>query len=1598
MSPQVVCTSPNVTLTSSKREGLSQQTQVLSNETMKAYDHLLNRKVDLVEICTPWDSPLSKEVERKGGLAIRLGCHNGYDLSTRAGFLASAKVLRENKPRNVHFSPPCFPWSQFQNLNQRTPTQCEELHIKREIGRKIFKHLEKLAQIQLYEVGGDLSGEQPWTASSWKEPSWSRISRMAGGRFRVDGCRYGMKHPSNEKLLQKGWGFFATHPGIRRMIAKTCNHPPEQHCPIEGKITASTAEYPKALCRQFVLGLLDRRADFTELCHLVHSFQHSLKKQCNPKDCTGVYVGGEPEAENSAPGNEGEPRDDAGEVEQPENPEEEVEDLEGLTAAEWQRLKLLHRNLGHPTSEVLVRMLKEAHASDRFVTAARQLQCDICIRQAQKKPVLPATPHVPKQKWNVISVDTFWWKHPCKDEEGREQHAIGLSYMDEATDLHVATIIREDVRMPPSITGDEFKESFLNDWLKCLPKPKVLRSDVEGCFKKWSVIEWLEEQLIQVSPIAGEAAWQIGKHSRHLHTLKMQMTKLGQELGHTIGAKELCALSVSAKNEIHSIKGYSPNQWAFGQNSDRVFSTLKCYEHLPNMTSENPSFHENIKNMARAREVFIQCDSERKIQRAVHLKSRRQQEFSPGMLVYYYRKGRSFGAKVRGQWHGPARVLFMEKTSLGDRSNQGSIVWISHGTMLLRCAPEQLQPVSRDLSEIDDTVNGPFSPDEFLKGKHVYQDLFDEKDELHQEVADDDETVWQKDPDQMDVLIDKSPEEFPEPKRVRLTGKHNPDQIAGQPSHEQPVRASEDRAEGEGSSGSRQDPQRVLPDVTHGSRTSTAQARSPRWQDLRLGLGEQIRLRRMVCRTPPQRSEVGPIPPVHRPEDDRGGAGNQEQAEGVPEAEGQGYHPIRSRGSVQRRREWLECNHRGNDEGEGSRISRERGDQGDVEADHGGHGDDDEPSLESRGSDPAPSSAPAPTAVSRKREPSMPRSLDHQEDTKRVRTSFQRSQQKHETGVVSETQVCEIVLFVGPRDIHMEKHGRVGTWVVNAKAKKGAEVKLRELQENEVEEFRKAKQKEIDSYVEHAAMDIVSKVGIDENRILGMRWILTWKNEEDGEGNVTGKRPKARLIIKGFQDPDLLRIPRDSPTLSTVGRNLLFSISSHHNWDLSIGDIKTAFLNGDDTEYDREIYGEPPEDAKEMLKMTPQQVCRIRKAIYGLLNAPRQWAEKLAKELRAGGWCQSKLEPCLWRLYSQNELRGVLGIHVDDIVTSGKGVVYENKVKELRKLFPFGSWKNARNETVTFCGCEVKQKGCGEIVMSQERYSLGLSEVNLSRERKQEEQLEATEDERKAMKGLLGGLAWRANQTAPWMSATTSILQGCSQSATVSDILQTNKLCRLQRCYSELGLSFTSRIENPVVVTFSDASWANRRDGSSQGGSLTVLTDSKILEGKRAPFSILGSHSRKLKRVSRSSTSAEVQACANAYDDLEFVKQIYYEVYHESGINVSCADQQISTIPSAVVCDAKNLYDSVTRITSAGLQLEEKRLCLEVINIKERASSINAVLRWVDSDQQLADDLTKLFSVDKILEVLKQKEICITFDSTFMSAKKKRQLKGKGSD
>ena len=85
--------------------------------------------------------------------------------------------------------------------------------------------------------------------------------------------------------------------------------------------------------------------------------------------------------------------------------------------------------------------------------------------------------------------------------------------------------------------------------------------------------------------------------------------------------------------------------------------------------------------------------------------------------------------------------------------------------------------------------------------------------------------------------------------------------------------------------------------------------------------------------------------------------------------------------------------------------------------------------------------------------------------------------------------------------------------------------------------------------------DLVMKKFVDQERVMRARWVLTWKS--------TGKA-KARLCVLGFQDPDLKEVLRDSPMLPAASEALIMQWVASHKYRLISGDIKTAFLSGDE--------------------------------------------------------------------------------------------------------------------------------------------------------------------------------------------------------------------------------------------------------------------------------------------------------------------------------------------------------------------------------------------------------------------------------------------------
>ena len=143
---------------------------------------------------------------------------------------------------------------------------------------------------------------------------------------------------------------------------------------------------------------------------------------------------------------------------------------------------------------------------------------------------------------------------------------------------------------------------------------------------------------------------------------------------------------------------------------------------------------------------------------------------------------------------------------------------------------------------------------------------------------------------------------------------------------------------------------------------------------------------------------------------------------------------------------------------------------------------------------------------------------------------------------------------------------------VTPKAKlRRVEVSFRRLSNEDQKLFEKAMQKEWNSWIENKVTSLCKSKGIPTEKVIKARWVLTWKKSSDPDDRT--KTPKARLVLVGWQDPDLGKIQTDSPTLRKETKHLILSLCAAKRWRIWGADIKTAFLSGDPSS--RDIFFKP---------------------------------------------------------------------------------------------------------------------------------------------------------------------------------------------------------------------------------------------------------------------------------------------------------------------------------------------------------------------------------------------------------------------------------------
>jgi hypothetical protein len=264
-----------------------------------------------------------------------------------------------------------------------------------------------------------------------------------------------------------------------------------------------------------------------------------------------------------------------------------------------------------------------------------------------------------------------------------------------------------------------------------------------------------------------------------------------------------------------------------------------------------------------------------------------------------------------------------------------------------------------------------------------------------------------------------------------------------------------------------------------------------------------------------------------------------------------------------------------------------------------------------------------------------------------------------------------------------------------------------------------------------------------------------------------------------------------------------------------------------------------------------------------------------------------------------------------------------------------------------------------------------------------------THQELSAVRGVLGCMQWVAGQTVPLICAELGLLQSRVSEPTVQLMLDCNKLLSKLKNEPFVELRYNKLKTPNSIVTWSDAAWANRPCGSSTGGSLTCVAEEIPLQaGTMAGLHIVNWESAKLKRKARSSNASETLALNNAEDSLFWGRMLWLSF---QGVDVR-GDREaiVSQVTGTLVLDNKTVYDGLL-CEVAGLAVAEKRLALELRDIQERLLSSSVNLRWVHSEANLGDSLTKVNARLPLAKMMESFSWAVTQDGLQRSSKKRRQ-------
>ena len=423
--------------------------------------------------------------------------------------------------------------------------------------------------------------------------------------------------------------------------------------------------------------------------------------------------------------------------------------------------------------------------------------------------------------------------------------------------------------------------------------------------------------------------------------------------------------------------------------------------------------------------------------------------------------------------------------------------------------------------------------------------------------------------------------------------------------------------------------------------------------------------------------------------------------------------------------------------------------------------------------------------------------------------------------------------------------------------------------------------------------------------------------------------------------------------LSRAGLHGILQWATSFGVPLWTGDCKSAFLQGAaDTERPTSIFMRPPTDpvSKQAVSEWSRAdlLYRLSAPVYGQANAPRRWYIHVHRTLTKLGWEPHSLDPCLWlrreSVDGKKIISAVLGVHVDDMILAAKEG-YHYQLEEVQASFTWGrQWES---KDFVFVGRHIKQHPDGSLTVDQASYvaEVPITKVSLAPDEKLSDHPELNTEFRSG----IGSLQWMAGTTRGDISADVSLLQKPPSQLTVADLLEVNSVLRYVRATNDAFYKIVPLDpQDMILIAYGDSGWANAPGGKSQGG-LVVAATSKAALTSSQPASLLECKSYRHQRVLRSTLAAEAASLDRAEDYGNFLATLMSELFDGEYVATARDVPLLEVVP---VTDARSLWDAVHRLST---NFQEKRVEINIAALRQQCRG----LRWVPTEQQIADGLTK---------------------------------------